>query len=566
MKWRRVSLTVLAVAIALLSLTRSALSGTTDRPDAITLLLEARTAAASVKEPIERLYALESIILSQIYMDPSGVRESLKMFPDMSNKPNHLVSLAFVYAKAGNIIATEEIYAELKKGDSSDRQVKLSNANALGHVAVAYANAGKLKEAFRILAQLKEQFKGESFAIFSDATARIAEAQAKHGDVVGAIETAKATAGDNPYPLMNIIGGRVRANDLPGAMKMASALDDGLQQYAKWGIVSAQRELNSLKNAQITARTITPGHAKASALLELANHYLELGDKPTALLILQEAASAAASTVNNWTRADILWRISAAMAKAGDAKHALEIAKSIEKDGHRRFSIGDIVKAQAEQGNIKEAFDTALLLKNASEADIYGTDAYLNAISNILEQLAKSGRGKEALESIPRFDDLKIRRQFLYGKIAAAEADSGDIQGARATLSYAETEEQRIKRRKEMSHLVSIMKQGKDSQELQQLRVLQRTEEETHAALEAIALAYARQGSLAEASKVAADFDFHYREDLFKEIGKITAEGGQETRAITWVRTLTSPSDKAYALLGIAETLSAPKSKPASKQ
>ena len=54
----------------------------------------------------------------------------------------------------------------------------------------------------------------------------IAEAQAKHGDVVGAIETARAIAGDNPYPLMNIIGGRVRANDLPGAMKMASALDD----------------------------------------------------------------------------------------------------------------------------------------------------------------------------------------------------------------------------------------------------------------------------------------------------------------------------------------------------
>ena len=170
MKGHSISATILSVPVVLFSLTCPAFGVTIDRPDAITLLLEARTAAASVKEPIERLYALESIILSQIYMDPSGARESLKMFPDMSNKPNHLVSLAFVYAKAGNIIATEEIYAELKKGDSSDRQVKLSNANALGHVAVAYANAGKLKEAFRTLAKLKEQFKGESFAIFSDAT------------------------------------------------------------------------------------------------------------------------------------------------------------------------------------------------------------------------------------------------------------------------------------------------------------------------------------------------------------------------------------------------------------
>ena len=287
--------------------------------------------------------------------------------------------------------------------------------------------------------------------------------------------------------------------------------------------MSAQRELDDLKDAQITARTIKPGHAKANALLELASQYIKKGDRSTALLLLQEGATAALSTVAGWVRTDILWRIAATMANAGDTTRALEIAKSIETDGHWRFAISDIVKAQAEQGNIKDAFDTALLLKNVSKADIYGTDAYANAISNILGRLAKSGRTKEALESIPRFDDLKLRRQFLYGTIAAAQADSEDIQGARATLSYDETEEQRIKRRKEMSHLVSIMNQGKDSQELQQLRVLQRTEDETHAALEAIALAYARQGSLAEASKVAADFDFHYREDLFKEIGKITA-------------------------------------------
>jgi len=565
MKGHGISATVLAVPVVLLSLTYPTFGGAIDRPDAITLLLDARTAAASVKEPIERSYALESIILSQIYLDPSGARESLKMFPDMSNKPNHLVSLASVYAKAGNIKDTEEIYAEIKKGDSSDRQVKLASAHALGHVAVAYANAGKLKEAFQILAKLKEQFKGESLGIFSEATARIAEVQAKHDDVVGAVETAKSIAGDHPYPLMSIIGGRVRANDLPGAVRMASGLEDRLQQYAKWGIVIAQGELDDLKGAQTTASTIKPGHAKAYALLELATQYIKKGDRSTALLLLQEGTTAASSTVNGLARADILWRLAATMSNAGDTNRALEIAKSIETDVHRRFAINDIVKAQAEQGNFKEAFDTALLLKNVSEADDYGTDAYAQAIAGILAQLTKSGRAKEALEAVLRFDNLKPQHQSLYGTIAAVQADTGDIQGARSTLSYAETEEQRIKRRKEMARLISLHKQGEDSQEYRQLSPLQHIEAKTHAALEAIALAYARQGSLTEASKVAADFDFHYREDLFKEIGKITATGGQETRAITWVRTLTSPSDKAYALLGIVWTLSVPKDKPASK-
>ena len=152
-----------------------------------------------------------------------------------------------------------------------------------------------------------------------DATARIAEAQARYGDLMGGIELAKSIAGEQPYPLMNIVGGRVRANDLPGALKIVSGFDEWLQPYAKWGIVSAQRELGDLKRARSTASSIKPGHAKASALLELANHYLELGDKSAALPFLQESASAATLTVNNWTRADILWRIAAAMAKSGDA-------------------------------------------------------------------------------------------------------------------------------------------------------------------------------------------------------------------------------------------------------
>ena len=60
---------------------------------------------------------------------------------------------------------------------------------------------------------------------------------------------AKTIAGENPYPLMSIIGGRVRANDMPGALQLTSGFEESLQPYAKWGIVTAQREMGDLKGA-----------------------------------------------------------------------------------------------------------------------------------------------------------------------------------------------------------------------------------------------------------------------------------------------------------------------------
>lgn len=565
MKRHGISATVFRVSVTLLSLTCSAFAGTIDQPDERALLIEARTAAASIKEPVARSFALEDIIFAQIRLDPSTRKELFRMFPDLPNKHSKLDSLAFDYAKAGNIKDTEEIYAEIMKGDRSDRHVRLASANISGYVAVAYAKAGQLKEAFRILAQLKEQFKDEPLAIFGIATAHIAEAQAKHGDVVGAVETAKIIAGDNPYPFMRIIGGRVRSKDMPGILQIISGLPEPFQQYAKWGIVTAQREMGDLKNARTTANTIKPGHAKASAFLELANHYIETGEKPTAMFLLRDAATASRLTYNNWTRADIMWRIAAAMAKAGDTDAALETAKPIEKNGHRASAIRDIVEAQAEQGNYKEAFETALLLKNVSEADGYGKDHYAQAITGILKKLTKSGRAKEALGAVLRFDDLALQHQSLYCAIATAQADTGDLQGAKLTLSYAETEELQSNRRKDIARITSLLKQRENVKESQQLRALEDIDYEIHAAHKAIALAYARQGSLVDASDIAADPSYHDN-DLYLQIGEASAAAGHDIRAIAWARAISSPTDKAYALRGIAWGLSALKHKPAEKQ
>jgi tetratricopeptide (TPR) repeat protein len=174
------------------------------------LLLEARGTAASIDDRAERSAALDPIVVAQIAIDPPEARETLKAFPKLPNKLNYFTALAQAYAATGNVAETERIYAEIVVEDQSSRPGKLAAANALGQVSIAYANKGNLDEAFRTLERLKERTKQESFAIVGIVTAKLAEAQARHGDVTGAVKTALSIAGDNPYPLMTIIGDRVR--------------------------------------------------------------------------------------------------------------------------------------------------------------------------------------------------------------------------------------------------------------------------------------------------------------------------------------------------------------------
>ena len=109
----------------------------------MTLLLEARTAAASIQDLPERSATLDPIIVAQIQIDPAGARETLKNFPKQPNKLKYFTSLASAYAETGNIAETERMYAEILVEDHSSRPGKLAAAHALGQLVIAYANRGK---------------------------------------------------------------------------------------------------------------------------------------------------------------------------------------------------------------------------------------------------------------------------------------------------------------------------------------------------------------------------------------------------------------------------------------
>lgn len=525
------------------------------------LLVEAREAAASIEDRAERSAAIHPIVLAQIGIDPAGAQETLKVFPKLPNKLNHFTALAAVYAAKAAIPETERIYADIVVEDQSSREGKLAAANALGQLAIAYANKGNLEEAFRTLERLKERTKQEAYAIVGNVTARLAEAQAKQGDVAGAVKTAVNILRDNPYPLMKIVGDRVRKGKTQEAQDIVASLDEASQRYAQWGIVQAQIEQGRLIEAQVTASAIKPGHAKAGALLELAIYHREHKGQPLALTLLQEAESSARAVSDEWTRADMLSRIAAEAAAAGDADRAITIAKSIEKQGRRRTALYDIAAAQTKRGEFPTAFNTAALLKQTPPTNQHPSD-YDTAISEILVGMVKAGKGADARETAGRFQDSTLTRSWLYGSIAVAYAELGDITAAKSALAVAETDNQRRARKKEGKELEDKLQLGPGDQT--RLDELHQMDLNIRRGLEAIAKAFATKGDLRTAMAVANELNKPAKLDLIKEVFALQVKSGSKEQTLRWARNLSTPSEKVFALVGIATGLSqeAPKGKP----
>jgi tetratricopeptide (TPR) repeat protein len=520
------------------------------------LLLEAKGIATSIDNPIERSTALDPIIIAQVALDPPGARETLKKIPRSPKKLQYYTALAAAYAETGNVIETERIYADIVVEDNSSQHGKLAAANALGQVAVAYAIKGNIEEASTTILRVKERVpKEEGLSIVVMATARLVEAQSKHGDIRGALRTALSIIEENPGPFMRII--RDRSGNAQELQHMLTGLDEGAQQYAQWGVMSAHIQQGRPRDAQVTASTIKPGRAKAGALLELATYHLDHGTKPLALTLLQEAESSARATPDAPRRAESLQHISVKTAMAGDATRAISIAKSIEHDAHRRSALLGITKVQAQQGEFPTAFNTAALLKHSSPTKDTTVSDYQTAICDILMEMVRSGKGKEATEIATTFQDVDVRRSRLFSAIATAYADMGKLKEASEALAMAETEAQRSARRKEIRQIADKIRLGSDTADQRRLEELLKIGADIQGGLAAMAKALARKGDLNGAVAMADQVN-HVAEklELLKELGVVHMQAGRKEDSLRWARALPRASEKVFALVGIATAFS----------
>ena len=119
----------------------------------------------------------------------------------------------------------------------------------------------------------------------------------------------------------------------------------------------------------------------------------------------------------------------------------------------------DIAKAQAKRGEFAGAFNTAILLKQTPPTDQKASD-YEMAISDILVEMVKAGKGTEAKDTAAKFQDADVRPSWLYSGIAMTPAELGNLKEAKAALALAETETQRSARRKELEQLDDKLRFG----------------------------------------------------------------------------------------------------------
>lgn len=552
---RVVSQHFLLASLLLIVFSQLTLGATSHKPvQPRTVLLEAKGIAAAIENRTERFALLDQIVRAQIAIHPADARDTLQEFPKLPNRLNHFSLLASGYAKTGNVVEAERMYAEIAIDSQLSPQGKLAAATALAYLAVAQANAGKVDESFQTLQGVKERAGEKSLQIADVATAEIAQAQAQHGDVEGAVRTAVGILGKNPFPLMAIMRNLMLKEDVRRVDHIISTLDEGAQPYAQWGLVQALIKQERLTDAQVTASAIRPGHAKANALLELATFHTGHGDKALALVLLKEAAESAKAITNNSTRAETFSHIATGLANGGNAALAVEIAKSIEIDGQRNSALHDVAIAQAQQGDTGGAFNTALMLTKVTLQDGSGADGYTTTLAHILAELVRRGKAGEARNRLSQLKDLGGSYPLFYSEIAVAQADLGLIPDAKTSLASIETEAQRVARTKELKRLTEKPAEFRSPEEQSRVRALSNIEKARERALGAIALALTRKGALSEATTMTVKFSTPSRRlETLREVGIVQSQSGRTQTALKWARALPSPAEKVYALLGIAE-------------
>jgi beta-lactamase regulating signal transducer with metallopeptidase domain/Tol biopolymer transport system component len=244
--------------------------------------------------------------------------------------------------------------------------------------------------------------------------AGIAEAQAKTGDIDGALKTAHAigegahqfdVADSKPLALGPIAIAQAEAGDKGGArrtldeaLKVALALEKGIIKSERLEVVAiAQAKTGDIEGAQTTVEAIGNEHDyKALALTAVGRAQLKAGKRVDALDTFRRAVG---------TRTN-LRELAVAQAEAGAIEDALWTVDAIPAEGNDRPSaLDDIATAQARTGDFTAALRTAKSIEDGF------FKAY--ALEHVARIQAEAGRETDALAWASELDDLAVRARVL---------------------------------------------------------------------------------------------------------------------------------------------------------
>jgi tetratricopeptide (TPR) repeat protein len=305
--------------------------------------------------------------------------------------------------------------------------------NGLSGVAYALLKLGDLDQAVEAAAKLgKEQDRCMEI---------IASAQARDGDIAGAVRTAKSIQLDDAKAeaLDAVACAQAKAGDLAAArstLEEVRGLADKLQQaeigqrrpfsnpqFSRFSMLQARIALTQLllgdkSGALVTAASITSDLQKADALLDMGRNRLTAGKPNEAREMLVAASEAAQRVVPSMRRGDWppqsakaarLQLIAREQTRAGDFKGAFKTANSIPTDKDMDAALAGIAPAQAEAGDRKDALETVARIRDETWK---GT-----ALEGLAQALTRAGHEKDALALAAQQTSPVLKPYVLLGVV-----------------------------------------------------------------------------------------------------------------------------------------------------
>lgn len=508
-------------------------SGLAEDRSPTTLLREASTYAARIDAANGDA---DSLLSSILFLqgkagDEIGAIKTAELISHPVNRGNAWATLVAFQTSTGNITGATQTLARI-----SEAKVR---PNAQASIAVAYAAAGDIPKALQLAGQIPENYWAHGNAFL-----RIAAIQAAAGDVPGAFRTVADNWRRHYYELIPIIQAQLAAGSIEQALQLTKLTDDqDLKNIILWAVAT---QVKGRTRQLDIAATLPAGYPKALAYKEIAESQLAEGDVSGCLRSLMAATAAAPATYNNFSRADIQWRIATTFAKAHDIVQARKVAMTIEKEGHRNSALRDIITIQAKEQDYDGALQTALL--GTGEDPL--TD---HALSQIAEHQMVVGLLDQAMGTIAKIKSDKTKGWAL-ASAAAAAGEAGQIAVALKFIQRYRLEVAEALRFVETSGAFAQRKHLGDRADT----LFSHADSYQHAlawTLSNIAQSRARSGALQEALGYALVIPEGKSAETLVSIAFDQTQRGDVDGVFRWIRAAQLPSQKAFALVGTARAL-----------
>ena len=320
-----------------------------------------------------------------------------------------------------------------------------SRATALECIASAQAKSGDISGALataKIIKRISDTSELRTLALrnmaeslirdidtsLTNALLNIVSVQAELGDIDGALATTQSI--HRATALGRIAMTQAKSGDIDGALTTARNIDDCSSVFSN--IALEQARSGDVNGALATAREIPGMDARVKLMHDLALTQVEAGDKQSARNILAEALSIFQANVGDKqsmaARATLLHDLALAQVKAGDKQSARNILA--EALSIFQANVGDKQSAQSTWDHVCNARSRVKSLSAIALGQAKAGDK-CSARSTFAEALSIT-RNISA-----HYIEITCDRADIFCSIALAQVEAKDQQAARDTIAAA---------------------------------------------------------------------------------------------------------------------------------